>query len=361
MVALFLVLLSSSGRPWGEDFEAYYRAAERMAAGASPYTAAQISGPVDAVCPGCYLYPPFLAQVLVPFTWLPYEVAMAAWFALMYVGAYLATWIAGSIGGAQPSLERVLWTLAAVAFFFPVFQSNWLGNISSLIALLAILVAIGRATAGVGGSVGILVKLAPMAWWPAVFAAGRRSGLALVGSFLLLFGVSFVLAPDAWLEFPTVLRNLLVGSGDVHWNLSWSVLAREAQLGTVAEMALRLSSVALAIAALATSAWVARYPGGLPAAVALATVTMLLLPDTLWYHYLAVLLPLAAMAWPRGAGAVRAALVLALAAVSVAGVVFSPLATLVGSGSVVAMSAWVLLPSHSGSPDPRVDNQRVAG
>ena len=47
----------------------------------------------------------------------------------------------------------------------------------------------------------------------------------------------------------------------------------------------------------------------MPAAASLSAVAMLLLPAALWYHYLAALLPVAALAWTRSRRAGRVLMV----------------------------------------------------
>ena len=219
------------------------------------------------------------------------------------------------------SPERALWTIVAVSLFLPMFQSNWLGNISTLVALGVTLTAFGGVIAGGVVAVGLLVKLTPGAFAPAAFFAGRSSRLSLVGTLAVLGGLLFVLAPDAWLDYPAVLRNLVAGSGDVHWNLAPAVVAEQAGLGAGVVGIIRVGAIVVAGVALVLSVWLARMPGGMPAATVAGTVTMLLLPGTLWYHYLAVLLPLAVMAWPRAGSRVRVAIVIAIAAVSAAGLI----------------------------------------
>jgi hypothetical protein len=217
---VYLQVLWDSPTPWLEDFEPYYGAAERMLAGELPYTEAQLEAPVDAVCPGCYLYPPFLAQISAPLSVVPMEMAKVGWFAVLSAAAFASTWIASGTAGVRPTLERAAWCVAAVTFFFPVFHSNWLGNVGSLVALSVSLVALGGVAAGLGAAFGLLLKVSPGALVPVALLADRHSRRTLVLS-LMGVALSFLLvAPDAWLEYPTVLRNMLAGSGAVDWNLS---------------------------------------------------------------------------------------------------------------------------------------------
>jgi hypothetical protein len=255
---VYLQVLWDSPTPWLEDFEPYYGAAERMLAGELPYTEAQLEAPVDAVCPGCYLYPPFLAQISAPLSVVPMEMAKVGWFAVLSAAAFASTWIASGTAGARPTLERAAWCVAAVTFFFPVFHSNWLGNVGSQVAL----------------SLATTVR-----------AASVLAGVLCVGA----------------------------------------------------------------------SAWLARKPGGLPAAVVLATVTMFVVPGTLWYHYLAVLLPIAAMAWVRAGVPARLIMFLSASTVTIGGTMQLPV-SLAGAAALLVTAGWVLWPRQRmgmpGGPGP---------
>jgi hypothetical protein len=72
---------------------------------------------------------------------------------------------------------------------------------------------------------------------------------------------------------------------------------------------------------------------------------MLLIPGTLWFQYLAVLLPFAAMAWPRAEPPVRAALVTSAALVGIAPYLAEqPLLAHAGATVLLVAAAWVLWP-----------------
>lgn len=289
----------------GLDFAAYYRAAEQVASGASPYARAQVGGSVAAYCRDCYLYPPVLAQVLQPVTLVSLETAKLVWFAVGYAAAFASTWLATGIGGAPRSLERLLWVLAAVLMFDAVGSAVWGGNIGNLVALCVTLVAMGGLVAGVGGALGALLKVAPATLLPAVFVAERRSRVALLVIMAIVAGVSFLLAPQAWLDYPSVLAGVFSDPSEGAANLSLSQGLSSAGWESDALLAVRLSMLALGVVLVIASVWSARREGGMPMAALLGSVAMLIIPGTLWFHYLAVLLPLAAMAWPRARLAVR--------------------------------------------------------
>jgi hypothetical protein len=118
----------------------------------------------------------------------------------------------------------------------------------------------------------------------------------------------------------------------------------------------RVASVGLALVAVLVSVLVVRRPGGPALAAVLCRVAMLLLPPALWYHYLAVLLPLAIVAWPHATPTVRAALIVAGATVS-AGVAWLPLAT-IGWVALAALITFVLARAASVSAPALVRQAR---
>ncbi len=112
---------------FGVDLADYQRAAQRMAAGGSPYAPEMLAGPVDAQGVDRYRYPPVLAQLLIPVAGLPMPIAAALWGAAQLAAAWLAVWVASSAGGAARGLERALWTGVAATFFLSVFDAlAWL-------------------------------------------------------------------------------------------------------------------------------------------------------------------------------------------------------------------------------------------
>ena len=341
---------------WGHDFHAFYLAAERLLASESPYTAAQLDGPIDAICGLCYLYPPPFAQALAPLTALTLEGAKVVWLVLQAAFMLAAVWIATGIGGARRGPERLIWSVVASLYFTPVLATVWFGNVSTLLALLVILVALGGAAAGLGAAAAAMLKVVPATLWPAALAMDRSSRVGLVAGLLGIAAISFILAPDAWLDYPAVLRNLLAGSTDYVDNHAPAHLVAGLDIPVLAT-ATRVSTIALAFAAVVASVPVAHRPGGAPGAALLGTVALLLLPATLWFHYLAVLLPFAAMAWPGADRRWRAGLFVA-AVVLVMGS-GEPWIAMVGATALVLTSGWLLLAPlrEAGSP-PRASRSR---
>jgi hypothetical protein len=211
-------------------------------------------------------------------------------------------------------------------------------------------VALGGRAAGVGAAVGTLLKTAPATLVPVALVADRRARWTAVATLGLGVLVSAVLAPQPWFDYPRVLANMLRGSADYASNLAPAALV--ANLGSSDAIAGLVRILALAVAGLALvlSVLLARTRAGLPAAALLGVIAMLLVPGSLWYHYLVVLLPFAAIAWVRATPTARALLLGGAAAVSL-GLAWLP-GALAGAVVLAAASLAVLWPRRSGTITP---------
>lgn len=143
----------------------------------------------DSTQIGAFLYSPAAAQLAGLFGQLPWSVFVLAWTGLLVAAlAWLGRW----------------WALALLAFP-PVVYSIWLGNIDVLLA--AAMVAGLRWPAA--WAFVLLTKVTPgigLLW----FVARRewRSLLTALGVTGVIAGVSFLLAPGLWLEWPATLRGI---------------------------------------------------------------------------------------------------------------------------------------------------------
>jgi hypothetical protein len=324
------------------DFTAYYQAAERVLAGSSPYLYGQMEGSLPAFCGDCYLYPPFFAQLLVPVTLMPLAAAKTTWFVTSYAAAFVSTWLATGIGGAPRTVERAMWCLAAVLLFDVVASATWVGNVGTLIGLSVTMVAMGGAVAGVGATLGTFLKVVPVVLVPAVVASGRRSWMALLATLAIVGGCLVLLAPQSWLDYASVLPNVFAEPADSAQNLAPSRVV--SALGEDAIRATRVAMLAAGAICIAVSVVIARRPGGMPVAALLGTVAMLVIPGTLWFHYLAVLLPFGAMAWPRARPVVRVLLLAAAVLVGLGPYSSEFVAVYVGATSMLVLAGWVLWP-----------------
>lgn len=341
MLVLYPSLLSAAGFEGGHDFFAYLAAAGQVLEGSSPYTAEQLDVVGAAVCLECFLYPPLLAQLLAPLTLLPSSAAELAWYGVQFVAMYAAMWMATGLGGARRGLERAMWCLVAMLLFLPVFSSFWYGNVSTVVALAAVLVAAGGTVAGLGASAAALLKASPATLVPVAFLADRKARRSVVFCMVVVLGVSFLFAPNAWLEYPRVLLGLSAYAPD---SLAPASVVGRLAVPEVVVQIVRLGTLVVGGVAMFGSWWLARRPDGLRAAALLAAIAMLLIPGTVFYHYLAIVLPFAAMAWPRASMLVRATMLMAAVVITAAFAVDG--LALVGATAMVALTLPVLWPAR---------------
>jgi len=174
--------------PWtfiGLDARAYWRIDL-----AHPYAASGV-GEIST-----YLYSPAFAQVLAPFSLLPFEVFFALWTVMNIA---LLVWL------VRP------WPWVVPMLILPISYELLVGNIHFLLAAACV---VGVRRAGTW-SFPVLTKVTPgvAALW--FLGRGRwRSFATAVGVTLVLAAVSFVLAPAAWSDW---IAFLLSNPGVAQW------------------------------------------------------------------------------------------------------------------------------------------------
>ena len=174
---LLVVALTRWGAP--SDEYAYWLAARRLIEGQPLYDPT-----VTIITPFAYLYPPPLAQALVPVAAVvPAWLFSIGWTVLMGVALF---WLAG---------RDVLRMLALVAFP-PVAVEFWFRNVH---LFLAVLVVLGLRQASASFAVGAAIKVSPALGLPYLAVRGRwrEAGIAAAVGLAMLV-VSVVLTPDAW-------------------------------------------------------------------------------------------------------------------------------------------------------------------
>ena len=331
------------------DLDAYLAAARRIGEGTALYAADQTGGSFAAQGVGRYLYPPLFAQLLVPVAGLPHPVVVTAWAIAQWLAVLAATWLATGLGGAPRSLERLAWCAAATAWFLPVFDTLWKGNVSGFLALAVALLAAGGAAGGGATAAATLAKVVPVLWVPAVAAGGRRAlgGMLVVAAIAL---PSLLLAPGAWADYARVLPNLAGGDAGQATNLApWAIAGRAGLPEPVPGLLRALSIVAALGLSVLAAVTVRRRPGlaGSRQATVPAVAAVLLLPAAWWYHYLALLLPVAALVWPAAGTRARIGMTGAMTAI-VLGVAWLPAAT---AGALTLLGlAWSALAGHGTTP-----------
>jgi hypothetical protein len=178
---LFLVVATTSWRI-GTDEQAYWQAAQRLAAGQPLYDPSAAPN-----TPFAYWYPPPLAQLLAPFT----SFVSADSFTISWTIVLLAClwWLAG---------RDVLVALALIAFL-PVAVELRTRNVH---LVLAVLIVLSLRRSWIFWVPAAAIKIAPALGAVYLLAAGRvreAVGMGLLGGAVLI--VSVLLAPSAWRDF----------------------------------------------------------------------------------------------------------------------------------------------------------------
>ena len=184
---LLVVALARWSSP--SDEHAYWLAARRLIDGLALYDPA-----ATIVTPFAYLYPPPLAQVLVPVAAvIPAWAFSIGWTVAMGVALW---WLAG---------RDVIRALALVAFP-PVAVEFWFRNVH---LLLAVALVLGLRKASAWYAVGAAIKVSPGLGilYDAVGGRWRAVTVATVVGVAIL-AVSLVLSPDAWRAYVSFVTSI---------------------------------------------------------------------------------------------------------------------------------------------------------
>jgi alpha-1,2-mannosyltransferase len=146
LILLVVVILASgiyfarrSGtdpQAYSNDFNVYYYAAREMTAGRDPYE--RSIG--DWVA---YLYPPLLAELLIPFAFLPVWMAAYLWFLISAAATFFAAWMSASLVAddnerAEPA-RRVLISAGALFVVMRFVLDNFdMGQVNAVVTMFAV-------------------------------------------------------------------------------------------------------------------------------------------------------------------------------------------------------------------------------
>ena len=186
--ASLLVVVAANRWATPSDEHAYWLAARRLIEGQPLYDPS-----ASIVTPYTYLYPPPLAQVLVPVAAIvPSWLFSAGWTVLMLLALW---WLAG---------RDLVRTLALVAFV-PVAVEFWFRNVHLFLAVLAVL-GLRRWSGWL--AIGAAIKVSPGLGIPYLALRGewRRAGIATAVGLVALV-ISVLLTPSAWAAYLDFVRN----------------------------------------------------------------------------------------------------------------------------------------------------------
>ena len=213
---------------------------------ADPYAGSTVGGA------NAYLYSPAFAQAFAVFAWLPREVFVGVWIVLL---AAVALWL------ARP------WPAALLALALPVSQEVLIGNIH---LLLAAAMVVGLRWPAAWAFV-LLTKVTPgvgLLWF--VVRREWRNLLVALGATAAIATVSYLVAPQQWLDWLGLLRSdggqesgrllirLAVAAAVVTWG-AWTDRAWTVPLaGLIALPVIWADSFSMLLGCVALSRWRAR-------------------------------------------------------------------------------------------------------
>jgi len=300
----------------GFDLDLLLQAGRRVADGLSPYDPASLVAPLQAR-DLFYSYPPVVAQLMSVAAGVP-------------TAAMLLLWGVGSVGGlmlvtealrrrlapATSVLAGLAPVLAVAPLVFPFSVALMFGNLDAWFPLvygLLLLAALGAGTrtrlaAGVGLGAAIVAKLHPASLLLWLLIRGRRQrAMWIVLAVTVVSGLALVLASLAvggtgpWSDYLTVVRA--EAGAIILTPVNVGPAPQLAMLLGASEATARVLGVAVAVGALALTAWAAERSRDVVTSLALAAVASLVMLPITWYHYPLALLPFAVAAYLRAAPA----------------------------------------------------------
>lgn len=210
------------------DWNAYYRGAERLRNGGDLYAEGKVMVEQNSYdywvqSDGQYVYPPLLALALVPLTYLPLRRAHLVWLAILASTTLAAVWLMAWLlvrSSGRPLRPTTLAPVAApMLLSFPLLLSVRFGQIDALMLLLLLLMLaahrLGRRIVA-GALLGIAVAVKPPLGFFAIFFLRKRRWSALFSAgavAAILLGAPFaLLGPGALADWLRIAQYF--GTGD---------------------------------------------------------------------------------------------------------------------------------------------------
>jgi alpha-1,2-mannosyltransferase len=282
--------------PPGSDAVAYLAAASALRDGQNPY-ALPIQPealPGEAFPRLPYLYPPLLAVLTIPLTYLPLQAGINVFMLLAFLEAALLCWALSRWIGWPVALGMVF-------LYLQTWVTVYFGQIGFLMALLqyAALWGImnGRPSlTGVTLAVGALFKITPALGLLILMRRGYRHALlASLVTVLVVVALTWPIAGlERWLEGSLMALRL---QWRVWWLASWTGILT---YYLPSPYGLGLS----AILGLTALGYTLMRLGKLPPELGLSALLLLpiLFARTTWSHHSVAALPVLAILWRRSAG-----------------------------------------------------------
>ncbi|HTX46005.1 MAG TPA: glycosyltransferase 87 family protein [Solirubrobacteraceae bacterium] len=285
IAAVIIVSRLALGTEFGFDYKGLWRGGHEILDGHSPYL---VLGWRRLLLTGnAFVVPPLLGELSIPFSVLPFHVALPLWNLLSACGLAAALKVVGVRDGR-------VYLLAACSF--PFMSSQIMGQPDGLFALAAALAWRYRDSWPGAVAVGVVIAAKLLAW-PLVlwFLITRRIRSALISATSIVVLLLLSWAP---IDFKGLLGypRLLYEDARGFETRSHSFVALAMRLGASAGLSTGLATaIAIVVAAAVVRAARGSDLGWFAGAITLG----LLVSPVLWTHYLVLLLVPLAISRPR--------------------------------------------------------------
>jgi len=185
------------------DLHVYYGAVRSLLDGGSLYGFVSFNGDQ-------FVYPPFAGMAFMPLALLPELWLRVLWTLLQCAEAAALAWAIAArsplpVIARAPRMVAVPVLTCVLLATMPIFTGIFLGQVSLLITLLALLDALDlvpRPLQGIPTGVAAAIKLTPLAFVPFLWLTGRRRAAATAGvTFTLCSAAAWAVAPDESLAY----------------------------------------------------------------------------------------------------------------------------------------------------------------
>lgn len=276
--------LAAAGDTLGYDFRAYHQAVERLTSGTPLYDM-----DFDAAGAfGLFFYPPIFAVLVLPFSLLQVDAAIAVWTGLSLVAFLLGV-------AVLPVDRAVRWCLVLLAgLSFPFVYAVKLGQVGPILFLLF---AIGwrwmddPARLGMSGALGAAIKVQPGVMLVWALLTRRVAAVVAGGAVLVALAVvaTLVTGVQAWSDFITLLR-MVTDPITTPQNLTPGAVAYQLGVSTSVAGLIQLASTVAVVAAVLLAIRTCTDE----ASYLVVVIASQLISPILWDHYaMLLLLPVA--------------------------------------------------------------------
>lgn len=266
----------------GNDFGIFYRSA----ASSTPYIGHPDNPSTELGVPLTNLNPPHFNLLITPFTWLPFGLACALWWALnaLLLTMALTAWLRQQ--GLHWSREHVVWAL----LWAPMLTMGYTGQVTAVVGVPLWFAwrALTQGQLFTGGVLtGIVLSVKPILWPLALWFAVRQwwraiGGIAIGGACAVALGL-MVFGPGAYEQWVHALGG--IAWGEQNMNASLAGIGARLPVATPVSMWVA-TGVAMAIG----TVWITRTREVTAAWLPIVAVSLLASPLG-WVYYGAWLLP----------------------------------------------------------------------